>query len=129
MEILIIIGLILLNGFFSMSEIAVVSARKSRLMGEAKAGSKSAAYALKLIENPNNFFSTVQIGITLIGILTGIYSGATFSSDLATILEKAYISPKYASIIAQASIVIIVTYFTIVFGELIPKKNWNEYCN
>lgn len=70
MEILIIIGFILLNGFFAMAEIAVVSARKSKLVGEAKSGSKSAASALKLIEDPNKFLSTVQIGITLIGILT-----------------------------------------------------------
>lgn len=122
MEILIIIGLILLNGFFSMSEIAVVSARKSKLMSEAKAGSKSAAYTLRLIEEPDKFLSTVQIGITLIGILTGIYSGATFSSDFAAVLERISISPMYAPIIAQASIVIVVTYLTIVFGELIPKK-------
>lgn len=122
MEILIIIGLILLNGFFSMSEIAVVSARKSKLISEAKAGNKSAEYVLKLIEEPNKFLSTVQIGITLIGILTGIYSGTAFSSDFAAILESASVSPQYASIIAQTSIVIIVTYLTIVFGELIPKK-------
>lgn len=122
MEILIIIGLILLNGFFSMSEIAVVSARKSKLLSEAKAGSKSAKSALKLIEEPNNFLSTVQIGITLIGILTGIYSGATISSDFTVFLEKLSVPSKHAPIISQTTIVIIVTYITIVFGELIPKK-------
>lgn len=122
MEILIIIGLILLNGFFAMSEIAVVSTRKSKLAGEAKAGSKSAASALKLIEDPNKFLSTVQIGITLIGILTGIYSGATLADRFAILLEDVGVSVKYSHFAAQASIVIVVTYLTIVFGELIPKR-------
>ena len=74
-EILIIIGLILLNGVFSMSEVAMISARKSRLSTDAKKGSKAAKKALDLSGNPDRFLSTVQIGITLIGILTGIYSG------------------------------------------------------
>lgn len=121
MEILIIIGLILLNGFFAMSEIAVVSARKSKLAGEAKSGSKSAAFAIKLIEDPNKFLSTVQIGITLIGILTGIYSGATLADRFSITLADIGISAKYSHFIAQTFIVIVVTYLTIVFGELIPK--------
>lgn len=122
MEILIIIGLILLNGFFSMSEIAIVSARKSKLMGEAKSGSQYAAAALKLIDNPTNFLSTVQIGITLIGILTGIYSGATLANSFARILEDVLIPSKHSHFIAQTTIIVIVTYVTIVFGELIPKR-------
>lgn len=122
MEILIILGLILLNGFFSMSEIAVVSARKSKLASEVKAGNKSAEAALKLIEEPDKFLSTVQIGITLIGILTGIYSGATLSSDFAKVLERLSVSPLHAPLIAQTSIVIVVAYLSILFGELIPKK-------
>ena len=87
-EIIIIIGLIVLNGIFAMSEVALISARKSRLSTDAKSGSKSARVALKLAEDPDRFLSTVQIGITLIGILTGIYSGnriaAEFSSALAS---------------------------------------------
>ena len=75
MEIFIIIGLILLNGLLSMSEIALVSARKARLELEAKRGNKSAKTALKLANEPDRFLSTIQIGITLIGILTGLYSG------------------------------------------------------
>lgn len=83
MEIFIIIGLILLNGLLSMSEIALVSARKARLEVEAKRGNKSAKTALKLANEPDRFLSTIQIGITLIGILTGLYSGEAFASDLA----------------------------------------------
>ena len=121
MEILIIVLLILINGFFSMSEIAIVSARKSKLQSEAERGDKSALAALKLIENPSNFLSTVQIGITLIGILTGIYSGATLSASFAVVLQNLGIPIAYSITIAQVIIIFIVTYFSIVIGELIPK--------
>ena len=87
-EILIIIGLILLNGMFSMSEVAMISARKSRLSTEAKKGSKAAQKALDLSGNPDKFLSTVQIGITLIGILTGIYSGNQIAVDLTDLRES-----------------------------------------
>ncbi len=87
MEIVIIIGLILFNGLLSMSEIALVSARKSKLEIESKKGNKSAAIALKLANEPDRFFSTIQIGITLIGILTGLYSGEAFAGDLAMIFQ------------------------------------------
>lgn len=83
MEIFIILLLILLNGLFAMSEIALISARKSNLTAQAKQGNKRARQALKLAEDPNKFLSTVQIGITLIGILTGIYSGAAIADDPA----------------------------------------------
>lgn len=122
MEILIIIGLILLNGFFSMSEIAVVSARKAKLSSEAKQGSKAAQSALKLAEDPTKFLSTVQIGITLIGILTGIYSGAALADGFAVILESWGLASKYTHFVAQTTIVVVVTYLSIVFGELIPKR-------
>ena len=81
MEFLIIIGLIILNGVLAMSEIAMVSARKSRLETEAKSGNKSAQRALKLANQPDRFLSTIQIGITLIGILTGLYSGQALAGD------------------------------------------------
>jgi putative hemolysin len=81
MEILILFGLILLNGLFSMSEIALVSARKARLESAASAGSSKAAAALALAKSPNTFLSTVQIGITIIGIITGIYSGENITDD------------------------------------------------
>ena len=81
-EILIILGLILLNGIFSMAEMALVSSRKTRLETQAAKGDKRAKEALKLIDKPDAFFSTVQIGITLIGILTGVFSGQTLKADL-----------------------------------------------
>lgn len=121
-EILIIIFLILLNGLFSMSEIAVISARKSSLASEEKKGSKAATTALKLACQPEKFLSTVQIGITLIGILTGIYSGATLSEDFGKLLLEWHVPAVYARPLAQTIIVILVTYFTIIFGELVPKR-------
>lgn len=122
MEIVIIIGLILLNGLLSMSEIALVSARKSKLETEAKKGNRSAATALKLANEPDRFFSTIQIGITLIGILTGLYSGEAFAGDLAAVLQGIPAIAPYAMIISKTVIVVVVTYFTLVFGELIPKR-------
>ena len=121
-EIVIIIGLILLNGMFSMSEVAMISARKSRLSTEAKKGSKAAQKALDLSGNPDRFLSTVQIGITLIGILTGIYSGNQIAVDLTEVLKSCGMSAAYASVLAQAIIVVLVAYLTIVFGELVPKR-------
>lgn len=112
-----------------MSEIAVISSRKSSLNNEAKHGNKAASNALNLANNPDTFLSTVQIGITLIGILTGLYSGASFSGQFAMILGNIGIPEKYTYFIAQTSIIIIVTYLTIVFGELVPKKiglNYSE---
>lgn len=121
-EILIILGLILLNGVFSMAEIALVSIRKARLESQAAKGDKRAKRALTLAERPDTFFSTVQIGITLIGILTGIYSGEALKSELISYLSRfAWIVP-YENAAATAIIVIIVTYFTLVLGELVPKR-------
>lgn len=121
-EIVIIIGLIVLNGIFSMSEVALISARKTRLSTDAKKGSKAAGVALKLANDPDRFLSTVQIGITLIGILTGIYSGKQIASDFADILVSWGISASYAGTLAQSIIVVIVTFLSIVFGELVPKR-------
>ncbi|WP_300724515.1 hemolysin family protein [uncultured Bacteroides sp.] len=121
-EIVIIIGLIILNGVFAMSEVALISARKSRLSTEAKKGSKAAKVALKLANDPDHFLSTVQIGITLIGILTGIYSGNKIAADFKDIMLGWGVSAAYASALSQAVIVVIVTYLTIIFGELVPKR-------
>lgn len=85
-DLIIIIALILLNGVFSMSEVALISARKSKLAADAKDGSRNAATALELSNEPDRFLSTVQIGITLIGILTGLFSGATIATDLGNYL-------------------------------------------
>jgi Hemolysins and related proteins containing CBS domains len=122
MEILIILFLILLNGLFSMSEIAVIAARKGKLRNEANQGNKMAIAAYKLQSNPNNFLSTIQIGITLIGILTGLYSGDVLTSKLSPVLESWGLSRDYAYPVSQISIVILVTYISILFGELVPKR-------
>lgn len=121
-EIIIIIGLILLNGIFAMSEVALISARKSRLSTDAKQGSKAARMALKLANEPDRFLSTVQIGITLIGILTGIYSGNKIAVSLTDLMHSWGMSSAYAPAVAQGVIVVIVTYLTIIFGELVPKR-------
>lgn len=105
-----------------MSEVALISARKTRLSTDAKKGSKAAGVALKLANDPDRFLSTVQIGITLIGILTGIYSGNKIASDFSDILVSWGIPVNYSATLAQGIIVVIVTYLTIIFGELVPKR-------
>ncbi len=105
-----------------MSEIALISARKSRLTSDARQGSRSAKTALKLAEDPDRFLSTIQIGITLIGILTGLYSGAALADDVGGMLEELGLSPKTAHAVGQTAIVVIVTYLSIVVGELVPKR-------
>ncbi|MDR0799828.1 MAG: hemolysin family protein [Dysgonamonadaceae bacterium] len=122
MEIMIVLLLIFLNGLLSMSEIALVSARKSRLETEVKKGKKSALTALKLSNEPNRFLSTVQIGITLVGILTGLYSGEAFSGHLAEVIAGIDMFAPYSVSIAKALVVIVVTYITLIFGELVPKR-------
>ena len=122
MEIVIILILILLNGVLSMCEIALVSARKTSISADAKRGSKSAKTVLKITDNPNRFLSTIQIGITLIGILTGLFSGEAVADDLAAVLANWGLSQTIAYDIAQITIVIIVTYLTLILGELVPKR-------
>lgn len=122
MEIFIIIGLILLNGILSMSEIALVSARKARLELDAKRGNKSAQTALKLAGEPDRFLSTIQIGITLIGILTGLYSGEAFAYNLAEVVRHVPVLEPYALGVSKTIIVIIVTYLILIMGELVPKR-------
>ena len=125
MDVFIILGLILLNGILSMSEIALISVKKVRLENEAKKGRKSAITAYNLTKEPDRFFSTIQIGITLIGILTGLYSGEAFAPDLASlILAIPFFTGSYTSalIVSKTAIVILVTYLTLIFGELVPKR-------
>ncbi|HTF28778.1 MAG TPA: hemolysin family protein [Flavitalea sp.] len=122
MTILIIIFLILINGVFSMSEIALVSARKFKLESAAKKGNSNAKRALALANNPNTFLSTVQIGITLIGILTGLFSGDTLTLSTQIALEKISLLAPYAKTLSVVVIVIAITFLSIVFGELIPKR-------
>jgi magnesium and cobalt exporter, CNNM family len=122
MEIVILIGLILLNGLFSMAEIALVSARKARLEAQAAKGDKEAKEALELLSHPDKFLSTVQIGITFIGVLMGIISAGRLTTDLAASLSKWPLIEPYSHGIATVIIVIIITYFSLVFGELVPKR-------
>jgi len=122
MEILIILFLIILNGIFSMSEIALISARKNRLETAAKKGNKNAQIALDLANAPNKFLSTVQIGITLIGILTGIYSGDKITHDVQEFVSGFEMLKPYAPSIAVGIVVVILTFFSLVLGELLPKR-------
>ena len=121
-ELLILFLLILLNGFFSMAEIALVSSRKARLEGQAGKGDVKAKKALSLAQHPDRFLSTVQIGITTIGILTGIYSGEKIIDDVASYLITIPALSTYSNGIATAIVVIIITFFSLVFGELLPKR-------
>lgn len=122
MEILIILFLILLNGVFSMSEIALISARKNRLDTAAKKGNKNAKVALDLANSPNKFLSTVQIGITLIGILTGIYSGDKITTDVQEFIATFEVLAPYSKSIGVGIVVVILTFFSLVLGELLPKR-------
>ena len=122
MEILILLGLILINGLFVMSEIALVSARKARLENMAAKGDEMAKRALDLSYKPEVFLSAAQIGITLIAILTGVYSGERFSIHLVPFFEKIGFLKNYTEGISLTIVVIIVTFLSILFGELIPKR-------
>ena len=111
-----------MNGLFSMAEIALVSARKARLEAQAVKGDAEAANALKLANHPDTFLSTVQIGITLIGVLTGIFSGESFKEPLANWFAQFEGLAKYSNTIATTIIVIVITYLSLVLGELVPKR-------
>ena len=121
-EIIILACLILLNGLFVMSELALISAKKNRLEGGAAKGDRKSKTALELKENPDIFLSTTQIYITLISILTGVYSGEKFSDSLKPWIEKIDFLKPYAGPLATVLIVILVTFLSILFGELIPKR-------
>ncbi len=122
MEIFILALLIFINALFTMAEIALVSARKGRLESQADRGDIKARKALELSNNPELFLSAVQIGITLISILTGVYSGERFSKYLEPSIRKIDVVADYSNTIATTIIVILVTFLSIVFGELIPKR-------
>ena len=122
MDLIILGALILLNGLFSMSEIALVSARKGRLEYWADKGDKKAKLALELSSHPELFLSAVQIGITLISIITGVYSGERFGEDLQPYIQQFGLDPELAASISTTLIVIVITFLSIVFGELIPKR-------
>jgi len=118
----VILALVLLNGFFAGSELALVSARKARLRALADRGIRGARVALQLLENPTRLLSSVQIGITLVGILTGVYSGAAFADDLAVHLKRIDWLVEYAEESAFGIVVVAVTYLSLILGELVPKR-------
>jgi putative hemolysin len=119
----VILGLILLNGLFASAELALVSARRSRLKALAEGGHPGAKAALALLDDPTRLLSSVQVGITLVGILTGVYSGAAFSEQLSAWIIATYPSAApYALRIAFGAIVVVMTYFSLVIGELVPKR-------
>ena len=105
-----------------MSEIALISARKNRLESSAKKGNKSAKIALELANSPNKFLSTVQIGITLIGILTGIYSGDKITMDVQNYVATFDVLKPYAAPVGVGIVVVILTFVSLVLGELLPKR-------
>ncbi|MEH2291417.1 hemolysin family protein [Nostoc sp.] len=121
-EILIILVLILANGVFSMSEMAIVSARKVRLQQLANQGDPKAMAALKLAESPNHFLSTVQVGISLIGILTGAFGGATIANRLAVYVRLVPLLAPYSEPISFGIVVLIITFLSLIVGELVPKR-------
>jgi len=120
-EVLIILLLIVLNGFFALSEIAVVSSSKTKLESERKKGNSGAETALKLKADPDNFLSAVQVGITLIGIVNGAYGGSTLSVYVEPFFRQFAWSAPYASTISIILVVFLITYVSIVIGELVPK--------
>ena len=122
MEFLLIVFLTLLNGVFAMSELALAASRKARLNAMAEAGDKGSQAALSLLANPNQFLSTVQVGITSIGVLNGIVGEAAFSEGVSLWLQGFGVAEKAAAISATAIVVTLITFTTIIFGELVPKR-------
>ncbi|HWV14991.1 MAG TPA: hemolysin family protein [Cellvibrio sp.] len=122
MDILVLVGLILLNGLFAMSEIAIVTAKKSRLAALAAKGNSSAQAAIKLAEDPTQFLSTVQIGITSIGIMNGIFGESILAEPFALWMQSLGVPVALSDNVATVLVVIVVTYLSIVVGELVPKR-------
>ena len=122
MDVVLIVLLIVLNGVFAMSEMALAASRKARLSAMAEAGDTASQAALRLLEQPTRFLSTVQIGITSIGVLNGIVGEAAFSTDLSLWLQAQGLSGPWAQGWATALVVTLITFITIVFGELVPKR-------
>lgn len=121
-EILVILLLVLLNGFFALSEMALVASKRVRIQAAAEQGKRGAKSALALIEDPTTLLSSIQIGITLISILTGVYSGATLAERLAGTLIGFGVSMAYAHKLAFGAVVLVVTFVSLILGELVPKR-------
>ena len=118
-EILIIIGLILINGMLALAEIAVVASRKSRLQRMADDGNPRATAALRIVESPADFLSTVQVGITLVGVLSGAFAGATIAEQLAESLSPFPLIRPYAETVAIALVVAAITYLSLIVGGVV----------
>ena len=121
-ELVVAISLIALNGALALSELAIVSARRSKLKAQADAGSPGASAALALASNPGRFLSTVQVGITLIGVLAGAFSGVTFGERLGAGLAEAGVPAAYAQSIGIGAVVVVISYLSVIIGELVPKQ-------
>jgi putative hemolysin len=121
-EIVLILLLILLNGVFALAEIAVISARRVRLQQRAESGDRGARVALELATEPTNFLSTVQIGITLVGILAGAYGGARISENISTAVARIPVLEPHADMVGFGLVVLAITYLSLVVGELLPKR-------
>jgi putative hemolysin len=119
---LLVLGLVALNGFFAMSELAIVCARRAKLQRRADSGSRGARIALELADNPTRFLSTVQIGITLIGIVAGAFSGATIAGLAASWLIDAGVEQRLAQPLSMGGVVVVLTFLSLVVGELVPKR-------
>lgn len=122
MEVVVILLLILFNGVLAMAEIAIISARKSKLKQQAQEGNKRAQVALELSNDPNTFLSTIQIGITLVGILTGAFGGATIAEVLSKYFQTIPFLVPYSDILALTIVVAVITYLSLVIGEIVPKR-------
>jgi putative hemolysin len=122
LELAVVVGLIVLNGLFAMAEMAIVSSRRIRLQQMAENGSRGASRALALAENPSRFLSGVQVGITLIGILSGAFGGATLGARLGEVLNQYPILEPYGDEIAFGAVVVAITYVSLIIGELVPKR-------
>jgi len=121
-ELFFLLLLILLNGVFAMSELAVVSARKTRLQQRAQEGDHNAGIALELANAPNQFLATIQIGITLVGIFAGAFGGATLAEEIDAMVSEIPFLATYGEAISVAIVVLITTYLSLVIGELVPKR-------
>jgi len=121
-EMVVIFVLLIANGVLAMAEIAVVSSKKARLRRLADQGNKTAKVALELAESPNRFLATVQIGITLVGIFAGAFGGATLAAELAVPIGQVAFFAPYADKLAFGIVVVVITYFSLVIGELVPKR-------
>ncbi|RYD46366.1 MAG: HlyC/CorC family transporter, partial [Verrucomicrobiaceae bacterium] len=122
LEISIILLLLVANGIFAMTEIAIVSSKKGLLQGLADKGNKGAERALRLAENPSRFLSTVQIGITLVGIMAGALSGGTITTQLANLISPLPFIGEYATEISRVAVIALLTYLSVIVGELVPKR-------